>query len=161
VPFSAEDWAVRLPGPEGGLSATSALRQDPREALPAIEILSTEGDDWLPERDLLASDRFDPDFVVETESDGRAALRFGDGLFGRTPEAGVELDARYRVGRGPQGNVGAGAIYHVVAAPGLGISAVTNPLPAAGGVAPERRSAPRSGRSPRRTTPRWPNGIRR
>jgi hypothetical protein len=137
VPLPAEEWD-QPPGTEGWLSATAALRQDPRRALPAIRLLSAEGEDWHPERDLLGSDRFDPDFVVETESDGRAALRFGDGLFGRAPEAGVDLDAGYRVGRGPAADIGAGAIRHVVAAPGLGITAVTNPLPAAGGTAPER-----------------------
>lgn len=137
VRFSAEDWETIPAGDPRWLSAAEVIALDPREALPVIELLSAENEDWKPERDLLASDRFDPDFVVETESDGRAALRFGDNIFGRTPEAGVSLDATYRVGVGPAGNVGAEAIAHVLTTPGIGIEKVCNPLPATGGTAPE------------------------
>ncbi len=139
VPFSAGDWEslADSPGANGWLSAAAAGAQDPRKALPAITLLSAEHEDWQPERDLLASDRFEAAFVLETENDGRAALRFGDNLYGKTPEAGVALDATYRVGEGPAGNVGAEAISHVVTAPGIGVVAVRNPLPAVGGTAPE------------------------
>ncbi len=136
VPFSAADWAA-APAGTGALSASAALEQDPRSALPAAELTSAENEDWKPERDLLGSDRFDADFVVETESDGRAALRFGDNVFGKTPEARVALTATYRVGEGPAGNVGAEAVAHVVTTPGLGVTRVRNPLPASGGTAPE------------------------
>jgi predicted phage baseplate assembly protein len=67
-------------------------------------------------------------------NDGRAQLRFGDGVLGRAPAA--ELIATYRVGGGRQGNVSAEAIAHVVTTV-EGITDVRNPLPAHGGTDPE------------------------
>lgn len=140
--FDPEAWVNFDSTRRSTLSATRALSQDPRRALPAVELLSAEDEDWLPERDLLASDRFDPDFVVELESDGQATLRFGDDVYGRTPEADVTLTATYRIGTGTAGNVGAGGIAHVVT--GLdGIDEVRNPLPAMGGTDPESLEAVR------------------
>jgi predicted phage baseplate assembly protein len=63
-------------------------------------------------------------------------LRFGDGIYGRQPSAGVPLQASYRIGNGSAGNVGADAITHVVTDVS-GITAVRNPLPAQGGTDPE------------------------
>lgn len=115
--------------------AARALAQDPRAALPAVA-LEADGEDWLPRRDLLNSDRFAPEFVVETENDGRAYLRFGDGVLGLQPAGGAQFAVSYRVGNGRAGNVGAGAIAHVVL-PVTGINDVRNPLPARGGEDPE------------------------
>ena len=121
----------------GEWAASALLAQDARQALPAVEVVDEErGERWQPQRDLLASDRFATEFVVEVESDGRAALRFGDGIYGRRPAAGATLAAQYRVGNGQRGNVGADALYHVVSNDD-GIAAVRNPLPAVGGTDPE------------------------
>ena len=98
--------------------------------------LTGDGETWTPRRDLLSSDRFAPEFVVEMEEDGRAHLRFGDDVLGRMPTSGTVLTATYRVGNGVVGNVGAGSIARVVSHLD-GISAVTNPLPATGGSDPE------------------------
>jgi hypothetical protein len=116
-------------------AAAQALVQDPRETLPAVQ-LQSDGENWTARRDLLASDRFAPDFVVETESDGRATLRFGDNVLGKSPVAGSTFQARYRIGNGSSGNIGADAIAHIVTAD-EGITNVCNPLPAKGGLAPE------------------------
>lgn len=135
------------------LAASQLLAQDPRAALPAGTLT---GDDatWSPQRDLLASDRFAAEFVVEMGEDGRASLRFGDGVFGRRPAAGADLRATYRVGNGRSGNVGAGALAHMVTDVG-GIDALTNPLPALGGIDPEsieevRQYAPQAFRTQER-----------
>lgn len=143
APFDEHEWAAALPG-DGGLSAAAARSISVQEALPAITLHDGEATAWHPERDLLASDRFDLDFVAESENDGRVRLRFGDDIYGRRPEADGPLTATYRVGAGPAGNVGAEAIAHVLTTPGLGIDAsdpdrpgVRNPLPAVGGTAPE------------------------
>ena len=94
--------------------------------------------DWAPRRDLLGSDAGDRDFVVEVESDGTAALRFGDGTHGIRPDSGTEFEARYRVGMGVAGNVGSETICHVVdSVGGLPVVKVRNPLPAVGGSDPE------------------------
>ena len=155
VAFDELNWnAVNTDG-EPLVSAGKAMVQDPHRALPAVDLLSDEGETWRPARDLLASDRFNTDFVVETESDGSAALRFGDNLYGKRPEADIGLTANYRIGGGVAGNVGAEAIAHIVTTPGIGIAAVRNPIPAAGGTAPEkleeiRQNAPQAFRKQER-----------
>ena len=112
-------------------AAALALDQDPRQALPAVSLRFGE-ERWSPQRDLLASDRFAAEFVVEMEEDGTAQLRFGDDVQGRLPPVGGQLFADYRLASGRRGNVGAGAIARVVTNLS-GISAVRNPLPASGG----------------------------
>ena len=62
---------------------------------------------------MLGSDRFARDFVVETEDDGQAYLRFGDGVLGRQPEPGSAFAVTYRIGNGTAGNIGADAIAHL------------------------------------------------
>jgi hypothetical protein len=119
-------------------SAARATRSDPRAALPAL-VLRANGDTWRPQRDLLNSDRFAPEFVVETESDSnghvRARLRFGDGVLGRKPAIGTRFSCEYRLGGGAIGNVGADALTDVLPAiPGV---KVRNPLPGRGGQDPE------------------------
>jgi len=124
--------------------ASRLLHQDPRRALPQALLTGTApgspSETWWPHRDLLGSGNNDPHFVVEIENDGRARLRFGDDELGRRPEARTAFRAAYRVGNGPAGNVGAGAIAHLVTRDaGLsgGVVSVRNPLPAQGGTAPE------------------------
>lgn len=120
--------AVQLP-------AAAALEQAPEEALPALAV--TEGaTSWDLRRDLLTSGRFDRDFMVETEDDGAAVLRFGDGTLGRPPAPGAALQVTYRVGNGRVGNLGADSLAHV-ATPATFVTAVRNPLPARGGTDPE------------------------
>ncbi|MEV5342179.1 putative baseplate assembly protein [Streptomyces sp. NPDC052676] len=127
-------------------SATGALTQDPRRALPAVRLYEADAADetgdsgWDPRRDLLASAPRDRHFVGELEDDGRLALRFGDGRHGARPTPGSRLTARYRIGGGTAGNVGAEAINHLVVQDGaeeLSAAVVRNPLPATGGTAPE------------------------
>ena len=115
--------------------AAAALGTDLHAAMPAV-VLRGEGEDWHPQRDLLASDRFAAEFVVEMEEDGQAHLRFGDGVRGRLPAGGTRFSATYRVGNGTAGNLGAEALGRVVTAE-AGITRVRNPLPAAGGTEPE------------------------
>ena len=117
-------------------ASASAAFPDAGGALvePAIWLSDDQGRPWSARRDLLASSAYARDFVVETEDDGRAYLRFGDGVYGARPES--DLSARYRIGGGKAGNVGAEALYHIVSeVPGLLFA--RNPLPARGGVDPE------------------------
>ena len=120
---------------DGALPASRILIRDPAQALP---VLTLRGDDatWTPQRDLLASDRFAPEFVAEMETDGLAQLRFGDGALGRQPSAGSAFAAFGRVGNGAVGNVGAGSLARIFVDDD-GVTAVTNPLPAVGGTNPE------------------------
>ena len=123
--------------------ASRLLAQDPRRAVPAVELsLRTPfaGSGWRVRPDLLDSGPDDLHFVAEVDDDGRAHLRFGDGETGEAPLAGTAFWARYRVGNGPAGNIGAEAIRHLVLR-GVKLSGVTlkprNPLAARGGTPPE------------------------
>ncbi|HSU13664.1 putative baseplate assembly protein [Longimicrobium sp.] len=116
--------------------AIAAFQREMGDVRPWIRLESPEtpGAVWDPRPDLLGSDRFATEFVVESEEDGTTFLRFGDGLAGRLPVS--NLAATYRVGNGRAGNVGADAITRLVDAP-QGVVRVRNPLPAAGGEDPE------------------------
>jgi predicted phage baseplate assembly protein len=96
--------------------------------------------DWSARRDLLESGPDDLQFVAEVDDDGRAHLRFGDGVNGFAPEAGATFTAAYRTGNGRAGNVGAEAIRHLVLRE-QSVSGASfrprNPLPARGGADPE------------------------
>lgn len=101
---------------------------------PVIVLQDGSGQTWQARQDLLSSLPQAREFVVESEEDGRAFLRFGDGTYGR--RADCSLWANYRIGNGRLGNVGAEAIYHIASTiPGL--LCARNPLPAAGGIDPE------------------------
>jgi predicted aconitase with swiveling domain len=158
--------------------ASAAMKWELRDASPAIAVwedapptsTSEPGPRWEARRDLLISDRFSRHFVVETEEDGRAYLRFGDDTLGKQPKEDAHLFVSYRVGNGSSGNVGANTITNILLLPenlaeeqrqhldklqsGEAI-AVYNPLPAQGGVDPEpieqiRQYAPQAFREQRR-----------
>jgi hypothetical protein len=127
-------------------SAAATMLWDSAEVLPAVTLRDGDGTVWAPQRDLLDSDAFAADFVVEVDNDGLATLRFGDDQNGIRPAAGTTFTATYRIGNGTAGNIAAGSLHHVLTNV-AGIVGVTNPLPATGGLEPEsiehvRQSAP-------------------
>jgi hypothetical protein len=130
----------RLP-PAGPVAAL--LNSDPSLAFPEVVMIGTAPDNvvtsWRPRLDLLSSGPDDTAFVAEIDDDGYAHLRFGDGDLGRAPESGTTFEARYRIGNGTRGNVGAESISHIVFRNQLVETeiGVRNPLPATGGVDPE------------------------
>lgn len=156
--------------------AAQAMQWQLRDVRPAIALWENQlptsgvpGSRWQPQLDLLNSDRFARDFVVETEEDGRAYLRFGDGQLGKMPQRTQPLHAVYRKGNGQAGNVGADTLVNwVLRLDNLepdararfsdlkaAIACVTNPLPAVGGTEPEpieqvRLYAPQAFREQRR-----------
>lgn len=142
-------------------SATATMRCATNTLLPAITLTApaVSADVWRPKRDLLSSHPNDREFVVESETDGAAYLRFGDRQFGARPAPGTKFTARYRAGTGVAGNVGADAITHLVSNdPAIVdevIAGVRNPLPAQGGIEPEsmeqvRQNAPSAFRTQER-----------
>lgn len=134
-----------------GAPASQLLRQDPRQAVPQLELLSLDGPTtrdngepqyrrWQPAPDLLGSGARDAHFVAEIDDRGRAQLRFGNGALGARPAAGEQFIATYRTGSGLAGNIGAETIRHVVLRGSrLASDAIVprNPLPACGGCDPE------------------------
>jgi hypothetical protein len=115
--------------------AADALLISAQTAMPQVVRLTDGRDDWTVRRDLLGSDRFDPEFVVEMADDGRAFLRFGDDVLGRRPVPGDTFSVTYRVGGGRAGNVGRDVLTELVDPVG-GVS-IRNPMPAIGGIDPE------------------------
>jgi hypothetical protein len=146
-------------------AATMALRQEPARAVPALTVFGpvtgeNPGGDvverkadagmrwpatvryerWQSRRDLLSSGPDDRHVVAEVDDDGVAHLRFGNDQLGARPTPGTRLLASYRTGGGSAGNVGDGAIRHIVPRKrplGGRIIGVSNPMPAAGGTDPE------------------------
>jgi len=103
---------------------------------------------WQVRKELLNSGPFARDFVVEIADSRDVALRFGFSDLGWQPQPGDRFTAVFRVSSGTGGNVGPGAIAHVVLPVGdhagkEAIVAVSNPLPAVGGRARERQETAR------------------
>jgi hypothetical protein len=95
------------------------LDQDVREVMPAVVLKLGFADGhseiWTPLPHLLDCGPYDQNFVPEVDNDGRATLRFGDDDYGRRPTGAVSALARFRIGNGRSGNIGAETLVHVVA----------------------------------------------
>ena len=118
------------------------LRPIPRARFRRSRLLSDDGASWTAEKDLLSSDDTDHVFVPEIERDNSIFLRFGDGQYGKFPDAGLSFLATYRVGNGNIGNIARDSLAHIVLPPAFlpplaEILSVSNPLAAAGGLDPE------------------------
>jgi len=127
------------PAYDHALSARAALQWDLRDVQPAIRLTGTTAADttnWTARRDLLNSGAEADEYVVEVDNQGGGTIRFGDDVHGRRPEPGTAITARYRVGNGRAGNIGADSLVHI-ALDLPEISLVRNPLPAVGGQDPE------------------------
>jgi baseplate J-like protein len=130
-------------------SARAAMQYRNADISPqVISIRSTDAAgsiDWSVKGNLLSSEGR-PDCVVEMEEDGTAGIRFGDGRFGSRPVPGSRFSARYRIGNGVQGNIGADTLAHIVT-DNPDVAGVVNPMAAQGGREPEslvsvRQNAP-------------------
>jgi Baseplate J-like protein len=117
-------------------SARAAMHWSLRDVQPVVTLTDSNGTAWTARRDLLNSSGDSEEFVTEIDNDGTAVIRFGDDVHGRRPEPGTEFFARYRVGNGRSGNLGADSLRHI-ALNIPEIKAVRNPLPAQGGQEPE------------------------
>jgi hypothetical protein len=94
---------------------------------------------WHLTDDLVDARPADHVYVTTTADDGKVSLTFGTGVHGaRLPTGSDNVRAVYRRGIGKGANVKAGQIATALSRP-LGVSAVTNPLPASGGADPESR----------------------
>jgi Baseplate J-like protein len=88
-------------------------------------------------------------YVSRIAEDGSVTVEFGDGSEGaRLPTGQENVRAGYRVGTGVAGNLDVDRLSLLMTRP-LGVTKVSNPLPATGGADPEsladaRRNAPRT-----------------
>ncbi|MFI0408213.1 putative baseplate assembly protein [Actinomadura sp. 3N508] len=84
-------------------------------------------------------------FVTRDGPSGTVEVRTGDGLRGaRLPTGQHNVRAVYRKGIGAAGNLPAGALTQL-ASPPLGVTGVTNPVPALGGADPDSADHAREG----------------
>lgn len=138
--LAASPLTHRHAAPAASEAASASTGGDPRDAFPALDVSDSDDARWTPMFDVLASHGDDRHVVAEIDNDGRARLRFGDGRLGQRPRAGLQMQARYRVGNGSAGNVGAGSINRLYVR-GQHLSGIDlrlgNPLPARGGSDPE------------------------
>ncbi|GGP52265.1 putative baseplate assembly protein [Saccharothrix coeruleofusca] len=128
-------------GDEGQANQEFLLRQgpltwlaadNPRGAESTLEV-RVDGVRWREVDSFAGRGPTERVYVTRPGEQGSLVVAFGDGVRGARLPTGVEnVRARYRVGLGEAGNVGAGRITQLTTRP-LGVSAVTNPLPAHGG----------------------------
>ncbi|MFE5871581.1 putative baseplate assembly protein [Streptomyces roseifaciens] len=120
---------------------TFALRRAPLTWLPAATptgaggtlTVRVGGVTWHETDDLTELGPADRGYRLRTGPEGEAAVTFGNGIHGARLHTGTEnVTAAYRVGGGSGGNLPTGQVNQVVSRP-LGVSAVTNPIPATGG----------------------------
>ncbi len=136
--------------------ASFVFKYNPKDTRPSVSRIRNinEGgiEKWIPVPDLLESDKFATEFVLESENDGTSYLRFGDGVYGKNPlnitsagdssnNADLTFLATYRIGNGKVGNVGPQTITKIVNSPNFlanGIIKIYNPIAAKGGTDPEK-----------------------
>jgi hypothetical protein len=159
---------VGLPGTD--TSGLGFLGKALRETTPEVVVFEinpdtgNEGEEWTWRRSLLSAGANDPVFALEDgiwrriitfRHDGQDiahqdyatgagyTVRFGDGVFGRTPPRGTEFKVHFRTGPGARANVPAGAISaltvpgHLVQSMPLFVTGVSNPVEVTTGVDPE------------------------
>jgi len=119
-----------------GAPASSFLAPDVTTAAPQITLTSDDHVTWIPVEDLLEEDSEFTGFIPEIEFDNTAHLRFGDDTYGAAPKPKLSFAATYRIGNGTAGNVGRGALAHLIF-PGAAIAGVRNPIAASGSADPE------------------------
>ncbi|HSW19048.1 MAG TPA: putative baseplate assembly protein [Ramlibacter sp.] len=102
---------------------------------------------WIERPSLYGAAPDEHVYTTRIDNEARIEVLFGDGRSGaRLPSGQMNLQARYRSGIGPDGEVAARTLTMLRAMP-LGLRGVSNPLPASGAQGPEqladaRRNAP-------------------
>lgn len=98
-----------------------------------------DGVAWQRVDDLIEAGPLDRSYLLRSDEAGATRVVFGDGVHGAIPPTGTEnITATYRSGIGLGGNLGSGRITLLTTKP-LGVTEVTNPIPATGGADPEGR----------------------
>jgi len=124
------------------------LRQQPVIAESISVIITEPGGDtvWAEVTTFAESTPADRHFVVQRDAQGTATVVFGDGVNGMVPPQNtaatpVTINATYRVGGGPTGNLPAGTVFKSSLS---NVRGATNPQAAAGGTPTEDVNRARS-----------------
>ncbi|MDY7091987.1 MAG: putative baseplate assembly protein [Acidobacteriota bacterium] len=122
------------------LTYTSAATASGGESTLEVRV---NGVRWHESPDLYRLGARDRSYVLRREDDGTTRVLFGDGRRGARLPTGVEnITAVYRSGIGLGGHLDAGRISMLATRP-LGVTGVTNPVPARGAEDPESRDGAR------------------
>jgi hypothetical protein len=88
-----------------------------RRGRPAVRVL-IDGDEWRRTHDLAVASPGDEVFVLRTAADGRATVRFGDGVSGAAlPQRANPIRLDLTIGAGRDGNVGEGILSRLLFVP--------------------------------------------
>lgn len=113
---------------------THLLRVEPlsrRRSRPELEV-RVDGTRWDEVESLFNSGPSDTHYTTTIDENDVTTVTFGTGARGAVPPAGSQVKARYRVGLGSTGNVGADTLtVFITAVPE--VKALSNPYPAQGG----------------------------
>jgi len=135
------DLDARPMEPASRLLSPSAGRARPAVQLVELRPTTEEGQviriPWTRRDDLLACASWSRCFVAELDDEDMLVLRFGDGVRGARPAVGTVFELGFRLGTGPEGNVGVGSVQRI-GIPGDDVIRVSNPLPGQGGAIAER-----------------------
>ncbi len=116
------------------LTYVSAATSSGGESTLTVEV---NGIKWQEAPALFPLGANDERYITRIEEDGGVKVIFGDGVRGsRLPTGTTNVNATYRSGIGPDGDVDAGTLTILQSKP-LGIQSVVNPLDAGGAEAPE------------------------
>jgi predicted phage baseplate assembly protein len=122
---------------------TFVQADNPRGTASTLEV-QIDGVRWTEQPSTYGTGPRDRVFATRDEPDGSVSVVFGDGLLGARQSSGSNnIRATYRKGIGAAGNVQAGQLSQALDRP-LGLKAVSNPLPATGGVDPEVKAHARA-----------------
>ncbi|MGY4532000.1 hypothetical protein ACVW0Y_001116 [Pseudomonas sp. TE3786] len=157
------DWVLaELPdeGPLAYLPTAQRAGEVPAQSTLWLEVEAAGGarETWDEVESLVHSDDSAENgdhFMVETDELQRSLLRFGNGSNGRLLPLGATLHARYQIGGGPAGNIGADQLLHSEPLQGAlngAVIASSNPFDVTDGRDPEpaeriRRNAPEAFRA--------------
>jgi hypothetical protein len=157
------DWVLaELPddGPLAYLPTAQRAGEVPPQSTLWVEVLAEGGaqETWDEVESLVHSDDSAENgdhFMVETDELQQSLLRFGNGSNGRLLPLGATVQARYQIGVGPAGNIGADQLQFFEPLAGAlngAITASTNPFDVKDGRGPEpaeriRRNAPEAFRA--------------
>jgi hypothetical protein len=151
--YDETPWGRVCPLPEGPLAYrnTPPGGERPPESTLAVGVEGIAGL-WDEQIDLIESQADDNDYIVETDESGFSQIRFGRVPNGEPPPAGTYVAARYQVGRGSRGNVGADSLTGFDVALFPAVRRAWNPFDAVDGRDPEaaeviRRRAPEAYRA--------------
>lgn len=137
---------ARMPFQAFGLAQpplTFVPDDNPRGAASSLTV-QVAGVTWREAATTHRSGRADRLFTTRDEAGGSVSVVFGDGRRGeRLPTGSYNIRASYRKGIGAEGNVKSDAVSQALDRP-LGLKAVTNPVPATGGVDREREDQART-----------------